>query len=65
MFDETMVPTVPQEKFLGNMKNKERLILMLKDNFAAADIHTKQAQEDADTLIVTTAMDLAGPCTTT
>lgn len=59
MFDETMVPTVPQEKFLGNMKNKERLILMLKDNFAAADIHTKQAQEDADTLIVTTAMDLA------
>ena len=32
---------------------------MLKDKFKAADIHTKQAQEDADTLIITTAMDLA------
>ena len=26
-----------------------------KNKFAAADIHTKQAQEDADTLIFTTA----------
>ncbi|XP_057656427.1 uncharacterized protein LOC130893976 [Diorhabda carinulata] len=59
MFDKTMIPTMPQEKFLGNMKNKIRLISMLKDNFAEAGIHTKQAQEDADTVIVTTAMDLA------
>lgn len=41
------------------MKNKIYVISMLKDNFAAAGIHTKQAQEDVHTLIITTAMDLA------
>lgn len=32
-FNETMVPTVSQGKFLSNSKNKNRLIEMLKDKF--------------------------------
>lgn len=59
MIDKTMVPTVSQQIFLCNAKNKEQLITMLKDSFAEANIMTKQAQEDADLLIVTTAMDLS------
>ena len=59
MFDETMIPTVPQDKFLANQKNKARFIVMLKESCATAGIRTMQAREDADVLIVNTAMNLA------
>ncbi|GBM95127.1 hypothetical protein AVEN_250174-1 [Araneus ventricosus] len=34
MFDETMVPTVSQEKFQANTKNKDRLISILMHKFS-------------------------------
>ncbi|KAJ8893879.1 hypothetical protein PR048_006480 [Dryococelus australis] len=48
-----------KEKFRANPKNKGRLISMTIDKFSSADITCKQAKEDADTLIVNTALSLA------
>ena len=58
-FTETMIPTVSQENFLSNDKNKTRLITLLMHKFGQAGIDTLQAQEDADTLIVRTAQSVA------
>ncbi|XP_031335335.1 uncharacterized protein LOC116165167 isoform X2 [Photinus pyralis] len=58
-FNDKMVPTVPQEKFLSNPYNKSRFISMLLQKLSASQIDTKQASEDADTLIVQTAQSLA------
>lgn len=59
LFDDTMVPTVSQEKFLANERNKNRFISMLKVKFEAANFIVKQAVEDADTLIINTAIDMS------
>ncbi|KMQ85933.1 hypothetical protein RF55_15251 [Lasius niger] len=59
LFDETMIPTVSQKKFLGNDTNKNRLIGMLKTKFEAANFIVKQATGDADTLIINTAISIS------
>lgn len=58
LFDETMVVQVSQERFLANEKNKVRLISMLKNKFELAAFTVKQAEDDADVLIVNTAISL-------
>nr|XP_018912069.1 PREDICTED: uncharacterized protein LOC109040547 [Bemisia tabaci] len=59
LFNESMVPTVSQEKFLANSKNKNRLIRMMKNHLEAEGIQVLQAVEDADTLIVNKAIEKA------
>lgn len=59
VFDETMMVTMPKECFLSNDQNKMRLITMLTDKFKAKNFQVKQAVEDADPMIVSTAIDLA------
>ena len=59
VFDETMSATMPKERFLSNDSNKERLISMLRPKLEEEGYRVKQAHEDADTLIVSTAVDMA------
>ncbi|XP_071574804.1 uncharacterized protein [Temnothorax nylanderi] len=59
LFEESMSVTMSQEKFLSNEKNKARLITMLKKKFQNAGHSVKQHEEDADTLIVSTALEMA------
>ena len=58
-FSSTMTPTVSQVNFLSNAKNKDRLITMLMTKCNESGIASKQAADDADTLIVRTAESLA------
>ncbi|XP_071642214.1 uncharacterized protein [Temnothorax longispinosus] len=55
-FTEDMVATMNQAKFLSNDKNKSRLIKYLSKHLETAGIAVKQADHDADRLIVTTAI---------
>lgn len=55
-FHEDMNVTVAQENFLSNSKNKSSLISSLMKKFVENNIEVKQADEDADTLIVLTAI---------
>lgn len=59
IFDETTIAPVSQEKFLLNDRNKVRLIDMLKVHLNRNKILTLQAEEDADRLIVTTAISIS------
>ena len=59
IFTESMTPTMPKEQFLSNDTNKERLISMLCEKLVHEGFEVKQAFEDADTLIVTTAIEMA------
>lgn len=59
VFNDTMVPTVSKEKFLANDRNKNRLITELMNRFVASNMLCKQAKEDADVLIISTALDMA------
>lgn len=59
LFDETMTPPTTKDSFLANPKNKSRLIALLATKFTSAGLEYKQAEEDADTLIVSTALNLA------
>ena len=59
LFDQNMQTTTTQAAFLANGNNKERLIEMLRDLLNEAGVHVKQAQADADALIVSTALSLA------
>ncbi|CAH0381337.1 unnamed protein product [Bemisia tabaci] len=56
LFDESMIPSVSQETFLSNDKNKDRLIKILMSYFHRDNMRAMQAEEDADTLIITTAI---------
>lgn len=56
IFNDSTSLTVPQVKFLGNLKNKERLITHLREAFHKEDIETQTAVDDADVLIVQTAI---------
>ena len=59
IFDENMTPTTSQSKFLLNGKNKSRLLAMLITKLTSQGYSVKQAHEDADTLIVNTAIEEA------
>lgn len=54
-----MISTVSQEIFLCNSSNKRCLIAMLQTKLEAHNFTFKQAVEDADALIVQTAIELA------
>ena len=54
-----MCPTVPQSNFLSNDVNKDRLISILKRKFEKAQFTVIQATEDADTLIINTAIKMS------
>lgn len=58
-FEESISATMSQDKFLSNEKNKARLITMLKKKFQNAGHLVKQHEEDADTLIISTALEMA------
>lgn len=58
-FDETMTATMSKEHFLSNDNNKRRLISMLRGKLESEGFLVKVAVEDADRLIVTTAIDIA------
>ncbi|GBO23189.1 hypothetical protein AVEN_143185-1 [Araneus ventricosus] len=51
--------TVPtnQQQFLANTHNKSRLISRLSQKLKAADIFVKQANNDADVLIIETSLE--------
>lgn len=53
-----MQNNVPQAKFLSNSHNKTRLIQYLVAEFRAADMQVRQAEDDADVLIVETALSI-------
>ncbi|CAB3231913.1 unnamed protein product [Arctia plantaginis] len=58
-FDETMVVPISQEFFLSNRSNKKKFIDMLVEKFKTVNITTKQARDDADVLIIDTAIALS------
>lgn len=58
-FDQSTKITFSQEKFLSNENNKKNLITYLREEFNAAGIRSRQAEEDADVLIVKTATELS------
>ncbi|GBN64441.1 hypothetical protein AVEN_243947-1 [Araneus ventricosus] len=55
----SLIPTVSQEKFLANPKNKDRLISILVNKFSSLNMACKKADKDADCLIVNSALALA------
>ena len=59
IFDENITPTRSQSKFLSNERNKGGLIAMLITKLTSQGYSVKQAHEDADTLIVNTAIEEA------
>lgn len=59
LFDETMHVPMNQEKFLANRRNKHRFISMLLQKLATANIAAKQARDDADVLIIETALEIS------
>lgn len=58
LFSETMTATMPKEQFLSNDSNKKRLISILVDKLEQVGYRVMQATEDADTLIVNTAIQM-------
>ncbi|GBM32580.1 hypothetical protein AVEN_195543-1 [Araneus ventricosus] len=58
MFDESMSPTMLQDNFLSNDKNKRRLINMLCVKFQKEGIFVKQVEEDSDYLIIKSALEI-------
>lgn len=59
IFDESIMATVNQNKFLSNDKNKIRLISLLTKVLQNKKFMVKQAIDDADTLIVKTAIEMS------
>ena len=59
VFDLSMAISCSQEQFLLGDKNKAGLITMLRNHLEMHRFSTKQAEEDANRLIVTTAIDLS------
>lgn len=58
LFEKQMKRHVSQELFLGNDWDKNRFISLFKDKFTDAKIWCEQAEEDADRLIIATAINL-------
>lgn len=59
-FNEDMQLTVQQEKFLANTNNKSKFIELLKKKLIENNILVHKAEDDADTLIVKTAINQIG-----
>ena len=59
IFDGSTIAQVPQEKFLQNEYNKLRFIVLLKETLIQDNVTVKQAVEDADVLIVISAISLS------
>ena len=57
-FTDDMNTTCSQQQFLANDKNKEKLIMGLSKHLQQAGITIKKAAGDADSLIVTTALEI-------
>lgn len=58
-FDENTTITSMQKQFLSNEKNKSRLIEMICTTLNTSGFRTKIADEDANRLIIVTALDIA------
>ncbi|GBM87699.1 hypothetical protein AVEN_223660-1 [Araneus ventricosus] len=58
IFNEATCPETSQEQFLANERNKVRFIDLLKKFLQKANVTVKQAVEDADVLIVETAVSV-------
>ncbi|GBM19966.1 hypothetical protein AVEN_164905-1 [Araneus ventricosus] len=58
IFNEATCPETSQERFLVNERNKMRFIDLLKQFLQKANVTVKQAVEDADVLIVETAVSV-------
>ncbi|CAF4889681.1 unnamed protein product [Pieris macdunnoughi] len=56
IFDDSMTVPTSQQKFFANNHNKSRFISMLKAKFTAENISVEQANDDADVLIIETAI---------
>lgn len=59
LFDEAMIPTVSQKKYLSNDKNKNRLDCIIKEKNLKLLMMVKQATEHADRLIINTAISMS------
>ncbi|XP_031784033.1 uncharacterized protein LOC116417072 [Nasonia vitripennis] len=57
-FEQHTKITFSQDKFLSNDKNKNELIKELSKSFRFEGFRTKQAKEDADSLIIHTAIEI-------
>jgi len=57
LIQETMDILISQQTFLSNDNNKMRLISILTDKLVESGINVLQAEDDADTLIVRTAIE--------
>ncbi|GBO08218.1 hypothetical protein AVEN_252863-1 [Araneus ventricosus] len=58
IFNEATCPEISQEQFLENEKNKVRFIAFLKKFLQKSNVKVKQVVEDADVLIVETAVSV-------
>lgn len=58
-FDETMIVPISQDKVLSNQYNKKKLIDMLIEKLKSINITTEQARDDADVLIIETAIEVS------
>jgi len=56
IFEETMHVTMSQKNFLANRSNKIRLISMLMQKLQSVNIVAKQTRDDANVLIIETAL---------
>ena len=65
VFDRFMTVPTNQQQFLATTHNKSRCILMLCEKFTAANILVKQADNDADVLIIETAIEQSNTTNTT
>lgn len=59
LFTENMAITVQQDKFFGNINNKTRFIKYLSESLKKNNFIVKQAEDDADLLIVKTALGVS------
>ncbi|KAI4476357.1 hypothetical protein M0804_013672 [Polistes exclamans] len=65
IFDEFMTVPENQQQFFTNINNKSRFISMLSNKLTAANIAVKQAKNDADVLIIETAIEKCDATNTT
>jgi len=56
IFEESLDVLTTQGKFLSNTENKKRIITMLSEKFLTSGSLVHQAEDDADLLIVNTAI---------
>lgn len=57
IFDRCMIVPINQQQFLNNAHNKSRFISMLSEKLITTNILVKQANNDADLLIIETTLE--------